>query len=98
MAHPFQGAPKRNINRTINRPPASFGGLKQKNDMHKKKKIHPKVSGCIVECIESATFCNEVSPHQELVDKIRRFDLSRHTPQECLDFVCELKMLIKNYG
>ena len=66
--------------------------------MHKKKKIHPKVSGCIVECIESATFRNEVSPHQELVDKIRKFDLSCHTPQECLDFVCELKMLIKNYG
>lgn len=89
---------KGNTNKVINCPPTSFGGLKQKNDMYKKKKTHPKVSGCIVECIESATFCNEVSPHQELVDKIRRFDLSCHTPQECLNFVYELKRLTENYG
>ena len=55
-------------------------------------------TSCVVEKIESATFCNKMSPHQELVDKIHRFDLSAHTPHDCLNFVCELKRLVESYG
>lgn len=51
-----------------------------------------------VEHIDQATFCGEMSPHQELVNKIKGFDLSCHTPQECLNFVYELKKLIESYG
>lgn len=63
--------------------------------MNKKKTT---VASTIVNHIGHATFCNEISPHQELVDKLKSFDLSKHTPTECLTFVYELKLLVESYG
>ena len=66
--------------------------------MSKNKRNPKRFAGCIVEQINSATFCNEISPHQELVNKIKSYDLSCHTPTECINFVYELKKLIESYG
>lgn len=52
----------------------------------------------MVKHIGSATFCNGISPHQELLDKIEAYDLSCHTPNECVTFVYELKKLVESYG
>lgn len=52
----------------------------------------------VVEHVENSTFCSSMSPHQELVDKIKRYDLASHTPTECVTFIYELKKLIENYG
>lgn len=48
--------------------------------------------------VQSATFCNKVSPHQELLDKINAFDLSKHTPNDCVNFIYELQLLTESYG
>ena len=74
-------------------------GLKQEQEMNRHKNHRKKpYASFVVEHVVNSTFCSSISPHQELVDKIKAYDLSCHTPQECLNFVYELKTLVANYG
>ena len=70
----------------------------KKKQMSKNYKKPAMIAGCVVKRINNATFCNNTSPHQELIDKIKAYDLSCHTPTECINFVYELKKLIESYG